>query len=149
MAKLSALKLVAAARPVPANAVEFRRRKLVSKLEQQRDALVAMRKGDQATVMRKRWRVDPNTGQREQVNVARPVRQWFWQTQEGHYQLSVRYGARVLELGKGKTAVQAANLDELYGAIEMLIECVNTGELDGAIATASASVRGGFAKKGK
>jgi hypothetical protein len=45
----------------------------------------------------------------------------------------VRYGAKILELAKGKRALSVPSLDALPGVIATVISAVAAGELDGAI----------------
>ncbi len=45
----------------------------------------------------------------------------------------VRYGARPLELSKGKRAISIAQVAMLPGALNTLIAAVKAGELDAAI----------------
>jgi hypothetical protein len=56
----------------------------------------------------------------------------------------VRYGARLLELAKGKFAVELASEKELLPTLEIIKAAVLAGELDVAIDTASNKLRDGF-----
>jgi energy-coupling factor transporter transmembrane protein EcfT len=62
----------------------------------------------------------------------------------------VRYGARVLDLGKGKTAVELASAKELIATLETISAAVNAGELDAAMEAAmeaaSTKLRSAFTK---
>ena len=58
----------------------------------------------------------------------------------------VRYGARILELAKGKTAIEVATAKELVATFEALCAAVNAGELDAAIDAARNQLRSGFTK---
>jgi hypothetical protein len=60
--------------------------------------------------------------------------------------LSVRYGSRVLELAKGKFAIEVANERDLLSALELVKSATLAGELDSAIDNASNKLRAGFAK---
>ncbi len=55
-------------------------------------------------------------------------------------------GSKVLELAKGKNAVELGNKDELIQTLAMLKEAVIAGELDEAINAASDKLRSGFVK---
>jgi hypothetical protein len=60
--------------------------------------------------------------------------------------LSVRYGARLLELAKGKFAVEVASDKELMPTLELIKAAVLNRELDAAIDAASSKLRAGFGK---
>jgi hypothetical protein len=60
--------------------------------------------------------------------------------------LSVRYGARLLELAKGKFAVELASEKELVPTLEIIKAAVLNGELDAAMEVASTKLRSGFKK---
>jgi hypothetical protein len=60
--------------------------------------------------------------------------------------LAVRYGSRVLELAKGKNAIELASGDELIAALQALKTATLAGELDAAIEAASGALRAGFKK---
>jgi hypothetical protein len=56
----------------------------------------------------------------------------------------VRYGAKVLELGKGKWAVELAGAEELVPTLQIIRTAVESGELDAAIEAAAGKLRAGF-----
>ncbi|MDD2545750.1 MAG: hypothetical protein PHI55_05640 [Burkholderiaceae bacterium] len=58
----------------------------------------------------------------------------------------MRYGSKVIELAKGKNAVEVANVDELISTLELIKTAVEAGELDDAINAASDKLRSGFIK---
>jgi TRAP-type mannitol/chloroaromatic compound transport system substrate-binding protein len=60
--------------------------------------------------------------------------------------LAVKYGARVLELSKGKFAVELASAAELVPTLEIVKSAVEQGELDDAIDSAATKLRSGFKK---
>ncbi len=62
----------------------------------------------------------------------------------GKLALSVRYGARLLELAKGKYAVEVASEKELVPTLEIIKAAVLAGEPDTAIDAASNKLRAGF-----
>lgn len=83
-------------------------------------------------------------GLRKQVEVNKRIKQWWFTTDSGKLALSVRYGARLLELAKGKFAVELASEKELLPTLEIIKAAVLAGELDAAIDTASNKLRDGF-----
>ena len=74
----------------------------------------------------------------------RRVRPWWFHTDNGRLALAVRYGSRVLELAKGKSAIDLADQAALIAALEVLVQAVSAGELDAAIEVAVGQTRRGF-----
>jgi hypothetical protein len=64
----------------------------------------------------------------------------------GKLALSDRYGNRLLELAKGKFAVEITSEKELVPTLEVIKAGVLNGELDAAIDAASNKLRDGFGK---
>jgi hypothetical protein len=59
---------------------------------------------------------------------------------------SIRYGARVVEISKGKTAIEVASGNDLINALSVVRKAVDAGELDTQIETTSIKLREGFVK---
>ena len=142
---LAALKLTTARKPRALPDVVKRRNKLLSKLKEQRELALAQSEG--RTYVPRRLRTmrdaDGNSTVREM-----PVRikAWWWTGEKNETLLSVFYGSKTLELGKGKTAVEIANPRELVNALDVLIIATQNAELDAQIDTASNKLREGFKK---
>ncbi len=60
--------------------------------------------------------------------------------------MNIRYGNRVLELAKGKSAIEVATAAELISTLVLIRKAVSDGELDTQIDTASGAVKAGFKK---
>ena len=58
----------------------------------------------------------------------------------------MRYGSRVLDIAKGKNAIEIASMNDLIAVIETVKSAVETGELDAQIEDASGSLKAGFKK---
>ena len=58
----------------------------------------------------------------------------------------MRYGSKLIELARGKTAVEVATLDELVTALGTVKASVDSGELDAQIQAASGQLREAFKK---
>jgi hypothetical protein len=58
--------------------------------------------------------------------------------------VTLRYGAKVIELAKGKNAVELASKADLITTLETLKEAVLAGELDVQIEAASGAIRSKF-----
>jgi hypothetical protein len=125
-------------------AVQVRRNKLAKRLWEQAELAKAQQAGTQFTATKFRTVVENDTGLRKQVEVNKRVKQWWFTTDSGKLALSVRYGARLLELAKGKFAVELASEKELVPTLEIIKAAVLAGELDAAIDTASNKLRDGF-----
>ena len=146
MANLTTLKLSTAVKPVNLPAIQVRRNKLVKRLWEQAELAKAQQTGTQFAPTKFRTIADPATGLRKQVEVAKRVKQWWFVAENGKLALSVRYGARLLELAKGKYAVELASEKELVPTLEIIKTAVLAGELDASIDAASNKLRAGFSK---
>ncbi len=146
MATFATLKLSTAVKPTHMPAVQMRRNKLAKRLWEQTELAKAQQAGTQFTTTKFRTVVENDTGLRKQVEVNKRVKQWWFTTDSGKLALSVRYGARLLELAKGKFAVELVSEKELVPTLEVIKEAVLAGELDAAIDTASNKLRAGFAR---
>ena len=74
------------------------------------------------------------------------VKQWWFTTQTGKLAISVRYGSRVLELAKGKFAVEVAQAKDLTATLDAIKTAVLAGELDAQIDAAATKLRTAFVK---
>ena len=146
MATLASLKLTSAVKPTNVPAIQVRRNKLARRLWEQMELAKAQLAGEQFTVIKFRSVVERDTGVRTQVEVQKRIKQWWFTAENGKLALSVRYGARLLELAKGKFAVEIASDKELVPTLELIKAAVLNGELDAAIDTASIKLRAGFGK---
>ena len=88
---------------------------------------------------------DAETGVRRQVEVPKRVKSWGGFTAEnGKTAVAIRYGARVLELARGKFAVEIASPAQLIPTLELIKTAIDAGELDEQLATTAGSVRASF-----
>jgi hypothetical protein len=104
---------------------------LVAKLEEQLALCQAQAEGKRYVVTKAAWTRD-DSGNKLRVQKERMVKPWYWQDGEG-LSLVVRYGARILDLSKGKRAISVNTAAMLPGALNTLIAAVKAGELDAAI----------------
>ena len=88
---------------------------------------------------------DPD-GSLRSVEVPRRVRGWWWTTDTNKLALNIRYGARKLEISKGKSAIEMATASELVPTLELIKQAVEAGELDAQIEAAAVKLREGFVK---
>ncbi len=60
------------------------------------------------------------------------MRRWYWRNGDKWF-FQLRYGAKVLDLGKGRNAVEVDNEDALIEAIDVCSAAVKAGDLDKAL----------------
>lgn len=145
MATLATLKLVTAKKPINQPPVVQRRNKLSSKVYEQIQLARAHSKGE-TYVPTKQKTVTNSDGQRMAVTVPKRVKPWWFAAENGKCCVSVRYGSKLLELAKGKSAIEVANPDALVEALEAVNAAVLAGELDAQIEAVSGQLRSGFLK---
>ena len=145
MSTLNALKLSTAKKSLNTTPVVHRRNKLGKKLWEQIQLAQAHLAGKQFTTTRFQTMRDED-GVRCSVEVPKRVRAWWWNSEGGKIALNVRYGARVVELAKGKSTIEVAAPTDLIPTLELIKKAVEAGELDTQIETASIKLREGFTK---
>ena len=143
---LANLKLTTAKKATQLSAVVQRRTKLVKRLAEQIELAKAAQNGSTYAPTKLRSITDAETGERKHVAVAKRVKSWTFNADNGKLCVNVRYGARVLDLGKGKTAVEVATAEDLIKTLEVIKAAVEAGELDTQIEAASGAVRAGFGR---
>ena len=144
MNALNALKLVAAQKRTQMPAIQQRRNKLAKRLWEQIELAKAQQTGTTYTATKFRTITDAETGLRKQVETNKRVKAWWFVAENGKLVLSIRYGTKVLELAKGKWAVEVGGEKDLVGVLEVLKSAVLAGELDTQIDAASDKLREGF-----
>jgi ABC-type phosphate/phosphonate transport system ATPase subunit len=144
MTALAGLKLTAAQKPTQMTPIQQRRNKLAKRLWEQAELARAQQAGTTFAPTRFRSVVQNDTGQRIQVEQAKRIKQWWFVADTGKLVLSVRYGTKLLELAKGKWAVEVGSEKDLVPTLELLKGAVLAGELDTQIEAASIKLRDGF-----
>lgn len=144
---LSSLKLVNVKRLNSIDPIVFRRNKLNEKLKVQIAMAEAMNKGETFTVKRRKLMRNELTGLTFYVDINKRVKTWwFTNTESKKVAVQIFYGNKVIDLAKGKNAVEVTNGDELISVLCRLQEAVLEGALDTQIEQASDSVKARFAK---
>jgi hypothetical protein len=146
MSTLDGLKLTAAKKPINIPAIVIRRNKLSNKLWEQIQLAKSHIDGTPFVVTKFRTIKDKETGLRRQVEVPKRIREWWFKNDAGKVCVSIRYGAKVIELAKGKHSVEVENAQALVKALEAIKSAVEIGELDAQIETASGALKLGFKK---
>jgi hypothetical protein len=144
---LSSLKLVNAKRQITTDPIQFRRNKLNEKLKIQIEMAKALSRGEHFTVKRIKKITDEVSGQTSLIEVAKRTKTW-WFTNNDTKRVAVQlfYGNKVIDLAKGKNAVEVSNGEEMIATLLKLQEAVLDGSLDGQIAVAADSVKSRFAR---
>lgn len=146
MSALAQLKLVAAKRPTQLSPLAQRRNKVVKRIAEQMELAKAVADGRTYAPMRVRNVIDKETGETKTVETAKRVKAWWWNADNGKLVLSLRYGAKVIDLAKGKSAIELNSTDELVPTLTLLRDAVMNGELDTQIEIACATTKAGFKK---
>ncbi len=143
MAIFSTLKLVAAKKPTFMSPVQARRNKLSTRLWEQIELAKAQSNGTVFAPTRTKT-IRDDEGNTRTVERSRRIKQWWFVSEAGKVCFSVRYGSRVLELAKGKSAIEVATPADLINAMETVRSAVDAGELDVQLENASNSLRSVF-----
>jgi len=133
MGVLDKLKIVALTKQVKGTVEQERRKKLAEQLTEQLKLAEAALGGTTYQRTKAAWDTDAE-GNRYRVQRPVKLRQWWTVGDGGAVQFGVRYGAVPLQLLPGKTAVEVAKLADLPLVIKTLLQAVDAGELDAAMA---------------
>ena len=143
--QLSSLKITNVVRQMTNNTNEFRKNKLLKKLDEQISLATAQKNGELFTVKRLKNIKDGN-GNSAQIEVAKRVSQWFWTDNSvGKTFVQIKYGTRILEIQKNKNTIECSS-DDLLKTLNIVKTAVASGELDSVIEAASVKVRERFGK---
>ncbi len=129
MAYLNKLKLTDTKRERSVDPVMRRRGKLLEKLGEQRESAAHAIEGKPYLPTKQAWVTDDETGERKLIEKPKKARQWFWES-GGVWFFQIRYGAKVLELAKGKPTIEAGEKADLLEIIDLCSSAVKDGELD-------------------
>jgi len=137
--QLADVKLVLAVRPTFQDPVALKRSKFISRVSEQLEIANLLMKGEQI----------PFTSFHDPVSLKRPrkISPWWWTDKDGKYLMAIKYGSKVIELAKGKTAVQAETLDQIIEVLKSLKQATSNGELDVLLTQAGELIRKRFKLK--
>ena len=142
---LSTLKFVNAKRLVSkTDPTQFRRQKMIKKLDEQIEMASALVEGRLPLITRTRRVRNSETNERQLVESSATVRQWWFVSETGKTAVQLRYGSRVITLAKNRNAVEVSGNGELLSVLQTLKTAVAAGELDQEIAVAADMVRARF-----
>ena len=144
---LSSLKLVNVKRQNTTDPIQFRRNKLNEKLKIQIEMAKALRRGETYTTKKLKKVTDTESGVTSMTEVNKRVRSW-WFTNSETKRVAVQlfYWNKLIDLAKGKNAVEVSSADESITTLEKLQELVLDGTLDSQISVAADSVKARFSK---
>ena len=137
MSALANLKLVAAKKPNRLSPVVIRRNKVIDRLHEQLEMAKARQEGRTYAPTRMRKVKNAETGVKTTIEMPKRVKEWWFTSDSGKLCLSLRYGAKVVEIAKGKSAVELASEKDLVATLEILKQAVEGGELDAQIEAAA------------
>jgi hypothetical protein len=90
---------------------------------------------------------DEVTGETRKVEIPKRLKPWWWSSDNGKMCITVRYGARTLEVIEGKNAIETDSIAGVVTTLEVLRSAVDAGELDARIEAISSLVKSGFDKE--
>ena len=143
---LAALKLTNAKKSAQISPVVARRIKVAKRIGEQILLAQAKQEGSTYAPTKQRKVKDAETGESQIVQMPKRIKEWWFTADSGKLCVALRYGAKIVELAKGKSAVELASNDDLVKTLEVLKSAVQNGELDQQLDAASAAVRKGFGK---
>jgi len=143
MSTLSTLKLTSARKPAQQPIIVQQRNKLAKRIWEQMELAKAQQDG--GTFASKSLKtVTGGDGVRRTVEIAKRVKPWWFVSDAGKVCFNVRYGSKLIELAKNKTAVEVSDTADLLRALDLVRSAVIAGELDAQIEGASGQLRAGF-----
>jgi len=146
MSTLNGLKLVNTKRSNKMPPVQQRRNKLMKGIWEQMELCKAKQAGSIYAPVRLRTMKNKETGERTTLQVPKRVRAWHWTAENGKTCLSVKYGAKVIPLAKGMTAIELESEVDLLDTLATIKLAVEAGELDAQIEAVCGAVKRGFKK---
>ena len=147
MSGLNALKLVQAKREKGNSPQHARRQKLSTKLAEQIQLAKAQQSGAEFSPVRVRTVKDEATGQSRKVEVPKKIKPWWWTDDTGKLCITVRYGARTLEIVEGKNAIETDSIADVITSLQVIRTAVDSGELDARIEAISGLMKSDFDKE--
>jgi TRAP-type mannitol/chloroaromatic compound transport system substrate-binding protein len=146
MSALAQLKLISAKRPLQLSPIVQRRNKVIERLHQQILLATAAQEGKTYAPTKLRTVKNEETGETSTVQVTKRIKESWYISNDGKLCVSLKYGAKVVEFSKGKTAVELASANELVPTLETLKKAVEGGELDEQLTLVSGAVKAAFKK---
>ena len=124
MSGLSALKFIASKRQHGTSPAHARRQKLSAKLHEQIQMAKVVQSGTEFVPVKVRTVRDDATGEMRRVEIPKRLKPWWWPGENGKLCITVRYGARTLDVIEGKNAIET---DTIAGVITTLGSAAGQG----------------------
>ena len=147
MSGLSALKFTNIKRQQGNSPQHARRQKLCSKLDEQIQLAKAEQSGTQFVPTKLRTVKDEATGETRKVETPKKLKPWWWKDDKGKLCITVRYGARTLEIMDGKNAIEAESIADVITSLQVIRSAVDAGELDKRIEALADKVKSSAASQ--
>lgn len=145
MTALAGLKITTARKPTNQPVIVQQRNKSARRLFEQMELAKAQQSGG-TFASRKLRSIKGEDGIRRTIEVAKRVKPWWFVADNGKVCVNIRYGSKLIELAKGKTAIEVASAEDLIKTLDIIKSAVIEGELDAQIEAASGALRAGFRK---
>jgi hypothetical protein len=129
MSGLSALKFTNS-KPQHGNSPQqARRQKFCVKLDEQIQLAKAQQAGNEFAPVKVRMIKDAETGESRKVEVPKKIKPWWWSDDKGKLCITLRYGARTLEIMDGKNAIEADSIADVITSLQVIRSAADKGEL--------------------
>ena len=146
MATIDKLKFCASTKPIHQSPIVSRRNKLISKLWEQIELAKCQANGTQLQIKKLRTIKDAD-GISKRIEVNKRIKPWWFQNSDGKLCVSIRYGAKILELKRGMPSIQVVDFDGLLESLEIIKTEVGNGSFDQEIEQASGALKANFKTK--
>jgi hypothetical protein len=122
---LKLLKLVPNKKSNSNNSFLKRRRKLITKIDEQ----IRLATDSNYKPTRIKW-VRNEDGSERKLEIPKRVRRWWCEQQGGTILLTIRYGNKVIEFEEGKNAIELSSKADLEPTLQSIKKSVDNGEFD-------------------
>jgi hypothetical protein len=144
MSGLSALKFTNSKSQQGNSPQQARRQKLCVKLDEQIQLAKAQQAGTEFAPIKVRMVKDAETGESRKVEVPKKIKPWWWSDDKGKICITVRYGARTLEIMDGKNAIEADSIADVITSLQVIRTAADKGELDKRIEAVTSKIKEGM-----
>jgi hypothetical protein len=107
----------------------------------------AQQSGAEFSPLRVRTVKDEATGLSSKVEVPKKLKPWWWTDEKGKLCVTIRYGARILEIVEGKNAIETDSIADVITSLQVIRTAVDSGELDARIEAINGLMKSGFDKE--
>ena len=130
MTGICSLKLISSTPVRSIDSKLARRKKLSKRLLEQLEMARSIKKGENHEVIFSKRVRDTETGELIEVNLPKKIKPWWWTSDDGKTCLTLRYGARPIELVKGRNTIEAVGIDGVISSLVVVHRALMAGELD-------------------